>query len=507
MQAESSGRGRTTSLLLSALTGLLVAAPWLDFSLYPAAWFAFAPLLVALVRARSNREAILCGMAAGMGANVPAFWWLVYTIDVFGGFPILIAVFFYLGLSLFSAFQFGLFAAGIYRTGAGPLALGAPVLWVALEFWYPNLFPWRMANSQLELPVVMQIGDLTGPYGLSFILVWVGAGLAALVTSRRWQPLAAALVAAFAVAGYGQLRWPQIEAAVDASPALRVGLVQGNVGIREKGNAAYFDINIEKYRSLSRPMQSEVDVLIWPETVSHEWIDERATHVTAEQHPFPDLTTPLIFGGLAYHYATSVEDALRYNAAFLIDGGGRILGRYNKQILLPFGEYLPFSSWIPGLKSISPNTGDFSAGTDAVTLDLPNGGRIAPLVCYEDVPASIARQMTGIGANVLMTIFNDAWFGDSMAPYQHEAIAVWRAIENRRYFVRVGNAGDTGVVDPWGRIVDRLPLFTAESLTATIRLLEIETFYTRRGDVFAWTLTVIAAAWLVKRPRLAGDDT
>lgn len=501
MGTESSGRDRATAVLLSAVTGAMVAAPWLDFSLHPAAWLAFAPLLAALGRVRSNRDAMLCGMVAGMAANVPAFWWLVYTIDVFGGFPVSIAVFFYLGLSLFSAFQFALFAAGMRRTGAGPLAVSAPVLWVALEFWYPNLFPWRMANSQLELPVMMQVGDLTGPYGLSFVLVWVGAGVAALVRSRRWRPLVAALAAAVLVWSYGMVRWPQIDAAVNASPALRVGLVQGNVGIREKGNAAYFDINIEKYRSLSRPLQAEVDVLIWPETVSHDWIDERATHVTPQQHPFPDLSTPLIFGGLGYHYVTA-DDVLRYNAAFLIDPDGRILGRYNKQILLPFGEYLPMASWIPGLKSISPNTGDFTPGAESVTLDLPGGGRFAPLVCYEDVPAAIAREMTGIGANVLLTIFNDAWFGDSMAPYQHEAIAVWRAIENRRYFVRVGNAGDTGVVDPWGRIVDRLPLFTAESLTGTVRLLDVETFYTRRGDVFAWTVTAIAVAWgwvLVRR--------
>src|SRR5690606_13436848 len=116
-----------------------------------------------------------------------------------------------------------------------------------------NLFPWRMANSQLEWPLVMQIGDVTGPYGLSFVIVWVNAGLAALWSERRWQPLAASIAAALIVVAYGFVRWPQIETDVAASPPLRVGLVQGNVGIREKGNAAYFEINIGKYHALSRP--------------------------------------------------------------------------------------------------------------------------------------------------------------------------------------------------------------------------------------------------------------
>ncbi len=488
--------GRGPACTAAAVAGLLVAAPWLNFALYPLAWVAFAPLLVALWGAPSRRDAVKLGVIAGMTTNVPAFAWLVHTIDVFGGFPLAVAVFFYLCLSLYSACQIVLFAVGVFHVGPGPLAIAAPVLWVTLEFLFPNLFPWRMANSQLEWPTVMQIGDVTGPYGLSFVMVWVSAALAALWRDRRIAPLAAAVCATLVVVGYGSWRWGQVEQAVAGSPTFRAGLVQGNVGIREKGNASYFEINIEKYRSLSRAMQGEVDALIWPETVSHEWIPQSAVRLEPRQYPFPDLATSLIFGGLGYEYEED-EDPLRYNAAFLVDQSGDILGRYNKQILLPFGEFLPFSSWIPFIKEISPNTGDFTAGTEAVTLDLPGGARVAPLVCYEDVPARIARDMTNAGANVLMTIFNDAWFGDSMAPYQHEAIAVWRAIENRRYFVRVGNAGDTGVVDPWGRVVERLPLFVAGSIQREIHLLDMETIYTRYGDVFAWVVSIFAFAWVI----------
>ena len=131
---------------------------------------------------------------------------------------------------------------------------------------------------------------------------------------------------------------------------------------------------------------------------------------------------------------------------------------------------------------------------------MPGRVRFAPLICYEDVPAGDrSRNDRATGAEALLTIFNDAWFGRSMAPYQHEAIALWRAIENRRYFVRVGNAGVTGVVDPFGRVLDRLGHVHRGGPRADIRPLRLQTLYTQFGDVFAWTIVAIAAALLGRR--------
>ena len=154
-------------------------------------------------------------------------------------------------------------------------------------------------------------------------------------------------------------------------------------------------------------------------------------------------------------------------------------------------------SLVPGVYDLSPQTSHFTPGAEIAPLQVPGLLRMAPLICYEDVPGSIARAMTAAGADALLTIFNDAWFGRSVAPYQHEAIALWRAIENRRYFVRVGNAGVTGVVDPFGRVLDRLGMFTAETLRADVRPLHLETLYTRVGDVFGWTVVAVAVLWLI----------
>ena len=484
-------------------TGALVAAPWLDFSLFPLAWVSFVPLLWALARARDRREALWLGLAAGLATNVPAFYWLVYTIRVFGGFPLPLALLFYACLSVFSATQFVLFAAAFRTVGWGPLGLAAPVLWVALEFLFPNLFPWRMGNSQLQVPVLLQVGDLTGPYGLSFAILWVNAGIALALTSRarRWLPLGAAVVTAALVAAYGSLRMPVVQQAINQAPPLTVGLVQGNVGIYEKGDVALFDVNLEKYRELSHPLESAVDVLIWPESVAQWWVSAGESPLQPKHNPFVGVRPYLIYGGLAYEYGPQGGEPRLYNSAFLIDGTGRVHGRYDKQVLIPFGEYIPGASLIPALYSLSPQTGQFSSGAEGRTLDVPGRVRFAPLICYEDVPAGIARGLTAHGAEALLTIFNDAWFGNSMAPYQHEAIALWRAIENRRYFVRVGNAGVTGVVDPFGRVLDRLGMFTAESLRAEIRPLKIDTFYTEHGDVFAWSVVVLAGLWIAAARR------
>ncbi|MDX2170210.1 MAG: apolipoprotein N-acyltransferase [Deltaproteobacteria bacterium] len=494
---------RWQAIIAPLSSGAMIAATWLDFSLWPLAWVAFVPLLLALDRAATRREALRIGWIAGLATNVPAFYWLVYTIHVFGGFPYPLALLFYVCLSFYSAVQFVLFAWGFHRLRFGPLGLAVPVLWVSLELLFPNLFPWRMANSQLQAPLLMQSGDLAGPYLLSFVMLWVSAGLARVLRApRRPAALIVAGVGAALLLGYGMWRVPRVQQAIDSAPRVSVGLVQGNVGIREKGNVALFDINLDTYRQLSAPMQ-DVDVLIWPESVSQHWVPADADSVPTKHNPYPGTSAELIYGGLSYEYPEDGGEARMFNSAFLIDGAGGVHGRYDKQVLIPFGEYIPGGSLLPFLYDLSPQTSHFTPGARLATLDVPGKVRVAPLICYEDVPAGIARGMTAAGAEALLTIFNDAWFGNSMAPYQHEAIAIWRAIENRRYFMRVGNAGVTGVVDPFGRVLDRLGMFTAETLRADIRPLQLRTIYTRVGDLFGWTVVAVAAVWLVVRSRRA----
>lgn len=479
---------------------MAIAACFLRFSLWPLAWVAFVPILLSLSGGISRRRALRVGLVAGLATNIPAFAWLVQTIHVFGGFPRWLSVFFYLSLSVYSAVQFVLFALAVRRTGAGPCAIYPALHWVGLEFFYPALFPWRLANCQLEVPVLLQVGDLTGPFGLSFVMVW-GSGVLARGIARGCRearlPFLLWLAALGGVLGYGAWRLPAIEAAMEAAPALRLGLVQGNLSIAQKQDVRYLEGNLDNYRKLSNELTPVPDLMIWPESVITDPLPRSLAQLSPAGRDILGLRRPLLAGALTFD--RDARGAARFfNSVVLFDADGRVLGMSDKQILMPFGEYMPFGSLLPWLKRVSPRTGDFQAGSEVVPLDVPGIGRFAPLNCYEDLRAPIARRAVRDGrAELLFAVANDGWFGDTMAPYQHEALALWRAIENRRFLVRVTNTGVTDVIEPTGRVRQRLPVFAPAATVAEVRRLRLDSPYTRLGDWFAWLVTVTAIAVLL----------
>lgn len=480
---------------IGGLTGPLIAAAFLDPRLFPITWVSWVPFFWALDRAASDREAAWIGFAAGFATNIIGFYWLTYTIAVFGGFPWVLAGFFYACLTCYSAAQFVLFALGFRRIGFAGYGAAPAMLWAALEFIYPNMFQWRMANSQFHLPIVTQIGDVTGPFALSLALVWVGAGLYLLLrTPRQIAPIAGAIAFVAAIAVYGAIRLPQIEAAMHAAPNLRVALVQGSISLEDKFNHTLYDVNVDTYRSLTAKVQDDVDLVIWPETVAQWWTPADAETVEQKHHPFAGVKRPLIYGGPSFRYRGDGKPET-YNSVFLLAPPDRLLARYDKQILMPFGEYIPGASLVPFLKSLSENTGDYDAGSENTTFTIP-GAVLGPLICYEDVVIGIPREMTRAGAQILFNVLNDAWYGDTAGPHEHLQLALWRAIENRRYLIRSSNTGITSIVDPIGRIVAELPTYTPDVLVATVQPLDLISFYTRYGDLFAWLLVAVSL-WMV----------
>jgi apolipoprotein N-acyltransferase len=482
---------------LALLGGASVAACFLDFSLWPVAWLAFVLLLWSLSGPTDRSVAGELGLIAGLATNIPAFAWLVHTIHVFGGFPLWLSAGFYLALSLYSAMEFVLFALAMCVAGFGPASLYPALFWVTLEFWYPNLFPWRLANSQAQVPVLLQIGDLTGPLGLSFVMVWVGAALATAITrGTRRSGLALSCCAAAALALYGAWRMPVIEQAAAAAPAVGLGIVQGNLSIEEKNDVRYLEGNLETYRTLSDRLSPAPDLILWPESVITEPLPRTLRRLSPGGSEILGLRRPLLAGALTFEELGG--EARFFNSVVLFDGDGTVLGMSDKQILMPFGEYMPLGSVLPWLKRVSPQTGDFQAGTEVIPLEMPGGTRIAPLNCYEDLRAKIARRATRDGgAEILVAVANDGWFGDTMAPFQHEALALWRAVENRRFLARVTNTGVTDVIDPVGRVVLRLPVFQPAAAVVEARRLRLTSAYTRLGDWFGWLVTAAALAVLL----------
>jgi apolipoprotein N-acyltransferase len=316
------------------------------------------------------------------------------------------------------------------------------------------------------------------------------------------------------VCGYGVWRTSETLKAIASAQSLSVAIPQANVSVQEKHNQRSFTKNTTQYVRLSDAAikQHHPDLVIWPETVVQDWLPTAARSVLASPR-FPRLPgiseahplTPLIFGALTYTNADTL-----HNSAVTISSNGSVPSTYHKQILLPFGEYMPFAETFPWLQKLNPlAAGAFTAGTEPRLVTLPflnNHGseatyRVGSLICYEDIVPSLSRTAVRAGAELLVNLTNDGWFRVSKAPYQHHLIASFRAIENQRYLLRSTNTGLTGVVDPFGKTIASIPAHQEGTLVTQVTPLRISTIYQDVGDSWLIILSLIALA-LAFRNRL-----
>ena len=502
----------SSKIPLAFLGAALVAAPYLWPPLFPLAWFAFAPLFWIVLHANSWRRSLLWGWLLGFLTHILGFFWLVYTIHVFGGFPYAVSAVVFLIYAALQGMQMGLFAVLVKRTGLGPLGLFPALFWVAIEFWFPLLFPWYLANSQLPLLSFIQTADLVGPYGASFLVMWFNAAAFGAFFSRRfgqparWSALVLVTVCVMASVGYGLARLGTVARETAKAPKITIAAVQGNIGIDLKWNPVKVKGNLQIQQDLTKQAPG-VKLMIWPESAVELWLPDDLAQLPSDILPPLTADSFFIFGARSYGGHISAPDFKAFNTAFLSDGAGRILGRYHKQVLLAFGEYLPFSAVLSKLPAM-PFADGFTPGDGPHTLNLPESVRVGPLICYEDLMPELSRAFVKSGkANVLVNLTNDAWYGKTVAPWQHARLAQWRAIETRRSLVRVTNTGVTSVIDPKGEMIQSLPLFTGAVLKTEVPLLDGETFYVRFGDWFAWSATLLAIGVLLlswKRTSPAG---
>jgi len=495
--------------LASLAFAFLLPIPFLFPLFFPLGWIAFLPLFWALERCGSLRHAFLLGWFSGWVAHLVGFYWLDYTIRVFGGFPYGVSEFIFVLFGTYSALPLALFSLLVRLCGLGPLSLFPALFWVAGEFWFPHLFPWYLANSQSEFLVFIQSADLVGLYGTSFFLMWFNSTVSSLIFDRERGAralLANAAVLSAVLMGllvYGYLRLQGVEAEMRGARTLPVAAIQGNIGIEKKWDPAQLKNNLLAYQNLTEKAP-RARVVIWPETAIEVWLPEDLQRLPAELLPPLREETFFLFGANSFRGGRATPKIEAFNSAFLTDGRGIILSRYHKQVLLAFGEYIPFSRLLSKIPGIPPMDG-FSEGRGPTTLDVSDGVRIGPLICYEDLMPELARAFVmERNANILVNLTNDAWYGKTVAPWQHAWLAKWRAIETRRTLVRVTNTGLTTVINPKGELVKSLPIFSAGILTAAVEIMEGETFYVRFGDWFPWLISGAALAILLWRirPRL-----
>ncbi|MFN8546259.1 MAG: apolipoprotein N-acyltransferase [Candidatus Binatia bacterium] len=479
--------------------GGLYCLGFVGYGVWPLVLVFLVPLWSALERARETRAPApaVIGLVFGLAAYAGGFPWLWRLVDVFLDGNRLLGAALWLAYGAWFAAGFAVYAAlfhRIRRRGWSVALAGIPPL-LAIEWLQPQLFPVHAGSALVYATPWIQTADLGGPLLLS-ALVGLANGTIfetwACWRGRRPRPLAgwvAALAIALVAFAYGQVRLAGLEAAIGTAPALRVGVVQANLGLIEKRTQSL--VSQRRHLEQTRELLADggVDLVVWPETA----------YVRGLRRPLPisgqpileDVAVPLLFGGTS----VAEEDGRRRasNSAFLIGADGVIRDAYDKNLLIPLAEYPPLADLVPAIARWFPHLQEFSAATETPALRL-GPWRIATPICYEAVrPDFVRRMVEEARPHLLVTLANDAWFGDSQEPWMHLALARLRAVEHRRFLVRSTNSGVSAVVDPGGRIIARTGLLTRETLRATVHMLDGRTVYDRFGDWPGW-LAVAAVA-------------
>ena len=523
----------TTRIALSAFSGLLLVACFPKFHLPGAVWIACLPLLLALSQERSLKRAFLLGYVSGAVFLAGSCYWFVGVMESYGhvaawqawgAFAAFLAVF-----SLFIG-SFGVLVGWCARRyPIRGLAL-APFLWVAMELARTYLlsgFPWNLLGYGVQAAGIRQVASATGVYGLSFLAVATSSWVAALLVLPRSRGLVfcgAASILVLVLGNFFLAPRGTIYAPYDAY------LVQPNVPLDDEGISRWEPwVHGEPLEhlvaiSIVGPVQfaqacAALAEVHRPATLPEEnpagkgldrcgvppyiiWAENPAPFYFTRDPIFRNAVEGMARQARAFSIVNTVipVDAAGKqitNSAIVLNPEGHEIARYDKIHLVPFGEYVP--AWgFPGLvNKITPEVGNFVAGTQ-YEVAKTSAGSLGVLICYEAIFPQLARKLTAAGAGVLVNISNDGWYGESAAAYQHLEMARLRAIENHRYLLRATNDGVTTVIDPYGRLGPQLSRNQQGVLAVKFGFETRKTFYTAYGDLFAWVCGIAAALILLR---------
>ncbi|MES1240613.1 MAG: apolipoprotein N-acyltransferase [Acidobacteriota bacterium] len=487
-------------LAASALgAGVLWALQFARDPAVVAPWLALAPLLYLFGRTRaSGRLAFLFGFAAWM----TGLSWIVPTLLTFGGMSKLVAIPLTGLLAAYLAgFEaiFGWLGGKAWRRWPWLRLLVLPSLWVALEWLRTYLFggfPWNLAAySWVEVAGALPLSAWIGPYGISFLVVLASAGVASALERRRWEPLAVAWLVPLLLLPLAG-RWSARRNLADVREAVRFGdeglpvrLIQPNI----PNLTAYDPVAVlRNYRKVLDPSVEACQpgtLVIWPESATWPFSYARDPQMRADLDALVKRGCSVLFNS-----SHPVGESF-YNSAYLLTPEGTI-HRYDKRHLVPFGEYVPFRGLFSWMDKLARNAGEFRAA-DGLTLLPWEREQIGTAICYEVVyPAEVA-QLTQRGATLLVTITNDAWYGDTWAPWQHLRAARFRAAENRRPLLRAAITGVSAVVGADGSVWTQLGVFKEGVLRARVLGRTGMTPYARLPWLFPLLASLVSGIALV----------
>ncbi len=514
----------------AALSGALLstAFPPLDFGIV--AWVALVPFLLLPPPRRTATQAVR-GFMLGAAHFLTCLFWLTTVTWAGWGllsltcalFPMLWAV---LCLPMFRVMHghrpFP--GTGGRRAPNGAVRVAAILLsaavWCALEWLRSTVFtgfPWNLlGGSQWRSALLLATTAVTGVYGLSFVLVAANTAIAAGL--RRWA-------IAFLRGGTRGVPWESLTAVVVCAAALWMGLtaprlgtprgalrtaaVQGCLPQARQWTPEQLAQGLEVYDRLSRTaarLPARPDLIVWPETAVPAPLRWEESYASMFRKLLADTSTWFLIGTIDYRFPTGTGPHVEpnvFNSAFLFGPRGQLRDSYDKTHPVPFGEYTPFGRYLPWLERWIGMGRSLTAGVEYTVLRLPKQVRAGVNICYEDVFPRISREFVRRGANLLVTLTNDAWYAESAGSAQHLSHAVLRAAENRRPLLRSGNNSDTCLILPDGRVTALLrdPV-TGNRFLRGVQTIQVPvwqdpplTFYTRHGDWFACLCALAAGLW------------
>ncbi|MBW2309847.1 MAG: apolipoprotein N-acyltransferase [Deltaproteobacteria bacterium] len=491
---------------LAGLSGLMLTASFPSLTLDWIAWIACIPLLISL-HDQPPLNAFKLGLFCGLCHYATLLYWIVVALSRYGDIPLIpsiaVLVLLVVYLALYPAFFALLFSMIRFFRLSSLLGAG---IWISLEYARAHLlsgFPWCLLGySQfLRLPL-LQIADITGVYGISFIVILVNLVLYRLLFRSLYErrvflaaetAIIGIMVGVTLVYGYSSLR-QKSEGSGDR--ALRAAIVQGNIDQSMKWDEDFQYQTVSIYHALSlESAPFRPHIILWPETAVPFFFQDSAHLCQFVYRAARVAGSIILFGSPAYEKRG--DSISYYNRVYLLQGDGDY-DYYDKVHLLPFGEYVPLKRFLPFVHRIVPAAGDFAPGRRLKPLTWGEL-RIGPLICYEAIFPELSREHALQGSQLLVNVTNDAWFGRTSAPYQHLSMAVLRCVETHLPMARAANTGVSAFILGNGKIVKQSGLFTREILRYELQLGHHETFYSHYGDIFAIIIiigTIICLIWV-----------
>ncbi len=513
----------STRAALAVVSGLALALAFPKFDVNFTAWVAFVPLLFA-IDGESHRNVFLYSWLQGFACYVASLYWVTITLHDFAGVAMVFAVMPMLLLAAVIALYTGVavWLAALVTARLGlSMVLTLPIAWTAVEWirtYFPIGFPWDLlgyvAYQNLTL---IQFAEFTGVYGVSALVVFFNVVLYVVLFRRespRIQGVSLGVLSMMIAAAwiFGTLRIGQLERA-RPSGSLKFAMVQGDIPQSIKWDPNFLESSFGVYvQQTEQAAQLGADLIVWPEAAAAFFFQPTEHYLAAFAADAPyrqrllqlaaDTGDPILFGAPAL----GEEDGRLgfYNRAYLVSKAGAVVAWYDKINLVPFGEYVPLRSLLGSfVNRVVAGFGDMFAGNRQTIFEV-KGARLGVLICYESIFPNLSRMAVNEGADILVNITNDAWYGESSAPYQLLAMAAMRAVETKVPLVRVANTGISAVIEPTGKITARTPLFKRGTEIERVEWRSRRTVYTIVGDLFAeicFALAAIAliAAWFQPR--------